>query len=646
MPICIEGMHKLQIIHLEDNPRDAMLVESMLKSAEIVCELHVVHSRDAFERELERQQLDLILSDFSMPAFNGLAALQIARVVRPEVPFMFVSGAIGEEAAIESLKNGASDYLIKDRLARLPAAVTRAINNARERQKLREAEDELREREAMFTSFMNFNPAVAFLKDADGRLLYVNEPLERFFGWKDRQWLGKMECEFLPAECVRQLRQNDLTVLATGKPLQTIEFIPDPDGTIHQWFVCKFPLERRGEKLLGGLAIDVTEQKQLEEKFLRTQRLESLGTLASGIAHDLNNVLLPVLLGMEVLKDKYKDADDRTILSMLETSVARGTAMVKQVLTFARGTEGEKLLLNPAHIMRDVAQIAQRTMPAGISVRCSAPKDLWTLEGDPTQIHQVILNLAVNARDAMPQGGVLSFTASNVEAAQVRHRFAAKVSSGDYVLLEVEDTGNGIPVGVRDKIFEPFFTTKEAGKGTGLGLATSLGIVKSHGGFIDFETQLGQGTIFRIYLPAVPAGKPETLELRDQPSLLGGAEVVLVVDDEAGPREVTKFVLGMHAYQVLTAGNGAEALSIFRRYRDKISAVILDRNMPLMTGPETARAIREFNKEVKIIGVTGQPTDAALAEFNSSGVDVVLAKPFTAEKILSTLNALLHTAAK
>ena len=638
-------MRKLQIIHLEDNPHDAILVEAMLKSAEISCELHVVHSRDAFERELQRQQLDLILSDFSMPAFNGLAALQIARAVRPDVPFMFVSGAIGEEAAIESLKNGASDYLIKDRLARLPAAVTRAINNAQERQRLREAEDALREREAMFSSFMNFNPAVAFLKDAEGKLLYVNEPLERFFGWKEREWFGKSESDFLPAECVRQLRQNDATVLATGKPLQTIESVPRPDGALRQWFVCKFPLDRRGEKLLGGLAIDVTEQKQLEEKFLRTQRLESLGTLASGIAHDLNNVLLPVLLGMEVLKDKYKDPEDQTILSMLETSVARGTAMVKQVLTFARGTEGEKLLLNPAHIMRDVAQIAQRTMPAGITVRCSAPKELWPVEGDPTQLHQVILNLAVNARDAMPEGGILSLIASNVEAAQVRHHFAAKVSSGDYVLLEVADTGGGIPPEVREKIFEPFFTTKEASKGTGLGLATSLGIVQSHGGFIDFETQVGHGTVFRIYLPAVPAGKPESLELREQASPHGGAEVVLVVDDEAGPREVTKFVLGMHAYQVLTAGNGAEALSVFRRFRDKIGAVILDRNMPLMTGPETARSIRELNRNVKIIGVTGQPTDAAVAEFKDNGVDVVLAKPFTAEKILATLNSLLHSAA-
>jgi two-component system, cell cycle sensor histidine kinase and response regulator CckA len=639
------AMQKLHIIHLEDNPHDATLVAAMLESADISCELHVVYSRQTFEQELKRERIDLILSDFSMPAFNGLNALQIARVARPEVPFIFVSGAIGEESAIESLRNGASDYLIKDRLARLPAAVKRAIKESEERRRLQEAEGALREREAMFASFMNFNPAVAFLKDREGRHLYVNEPFERVFQCTRQQWFHKTDTDFFPAECARQLRQNDLAVLDSKRPLQTIEVVPGPDGNPRHWFVCKFPLERGGETLLGGLAIDITEQKELEQKFLRAQRMESLGTLAGGIAHDLNNALLPVLLGLEVLREKHTAADDQTILDLLQTSASRGAAMVKQVLTFARGADGEKLTLNPAHVLRDVAQIAERTMPGGIAVRSDVVKDLWSINGDPTQLHQVLLNFAVNARDAMPHGGKLTFRASNVAASEVHDLFSADVAAGDYVLLEVSDTGTGIPMEVREKIFDPFFTTKEIGKGTGLGLSTSLGIVKNHGGFVDFQTEIGKGTTFRVYLPAVQETQTQNPIQAKQSPASGHAEVVLVVDDEAGPREVARLVLGRHAYQVITAENGAEALNIFRRFRHKISAVILDSKMPLMTGPETARAIRELNKDVKIIGVTGQATDLLFSEFMESGANVVVPKPFTAQQILSALHTLLHPAA-
>lgn len=514
----------LNIVHLEDNPRDAQLVRALLDDAGIACHLTVVHSAGAFEKELLRNDIDLIISDFSMPAYDGLSALSLAKERRPDIPFLFVSGKIGEEAAIESLKSGASDYLIKDRLARLPAAVVRIVSEVEERKKRTQAELALREH---------------------------------------------------------------------------------------------------------------------EEKLLRTQRLESLGTLAGGIAHDLNNVLLPVLLGIEVLRDKLPNSADQEMLTLLKNTVLRGTSMVKQVLTFARGMEGKRVLMNPAHVIREIVEIARRTIPAHIAIRSDVPRDLHSVEGDATQIHQVLLNLVVNARDAMPDGGTLTISAKNVDAGNVSHRFLADKTSGDYVLLEVADTGSGIPKEIREKIFEPFFTTKEIGKGTGLGLSTTLGIIQSHGGFIDFDTETGRGTTFRLYFPGLKDVTATERSSVEAPSLSGGAKVVLLADDEPGIRELTKLVLGKHCYQVLTAENGAEAVMLFKRFSDRVDAVVLDNNMPLMTGPEALVAIKEIKPQVQIIGTSGQSISKAEGEFREAGADAFLAKPYTAEQLLSCLAGIL-----
>jgi CheY-like chemotaxis protein len=296
------------------------------------------------------------------------------------------------------------------------------------------------------------------------------------------------------------------------------------------------------------------------------------------------------------------------------------------------------------HLLRDVVQIAQRTLPAGITVRADLPRELGALHCDPTQIHQVLLNLVVNARDAMPGGGTLSLSAKNVSAAEVSHRFAAQAAAGDYVLVEIADTGEGIPEDIREKVFEPFFTTKAIGKGTGLGLSTSLGIVKSHGGFFDFQTEIGRGTTFRVYLPGSREGEPKHCPPADRFEMSGKSEVVLIIDDELGARELTKTVLSMNSYQVLTAENGAEGVNLFKRFNGQISAVLVDRKMPLMDGPETIRAIRQLSPEVKIIATTGQAAILAESDFAAVRIDAFLPKPFSAEEILQVLHDCFQTA--
>jgi two-component system, cell cycle sensor histidine kinase and response regulator CckA len=630
---------RLRILHVEDNPNDALLVEGLLAQGGVQCDITVVHSRPTFEDRLTTARYDLIMSDFSMPAFDGLSALRIAQATCPEVPFIFVSGAIGEVAAVESLQNGATDYVLKTNLARLPAAVTRAVQQAIERDRRLAAEAALREREQVFRSFMRHLPAVAFLKNADGKMIYCNERCEETF----KLQAGQSHEFAIPPDYLEAVRASDERVLNGGQAIQVTEICPTSDGDTREWFVCKFPVDQNGERLIGGVAVDITEQRQLERNFLRAQRLESLGTLASGIAHDLNNVLLPISLGIEVLRDALKDKESE-VVDMMQTSLTRASGIVKQVLTFTRGsgTEGEKILLNVGHIVRDVQRIGQSTLPRDISIRAEVERELWTVRADATQLHQVLLNLVVNARDAMPKGGTLTVSVRNLPAAEAK-KMQPDLKAGDYVLLEVADTGTGIPPEHREKVFEPFFTSKEVGKGTGLGLATCFGIVENHQGTIDFETEMGKGTTFRVLLPAAGEHVAD-LPVQHAPAMeLGGGEVVLIIDDEAAVRELTKLVLGHRAYQVVTAENGVEGLNTFRRLKDRIDLVIVDANMPLSSGAETVRGIRELRPDMRIIAVTGQPTPGTLESFRDVGVDCILEKPYPAEKLLAAVSELLRT---
>ena len=278
---------------------------------------------------------------------------------------------------------------------------------------------------------------------------------------------------------------------------------------------------------------DVSEKKKIEAQFLRTQRMESIGTLAGGIAHDLNNVLAPIMMSVEILKEKFKDPQSQRMLTVMESSAKRGADMVKQVLTFARGVDGERVLLQTRHLIKEVAKIVSETFPKTIQLKTNLAESLWPIMGDATQLHQVLVNLAVNARDALPEGGTISISAENtiIEADEKNLDTGAK--PGFYVVVKVGDNGTGIPREILDKIFEPFFTTKEMGKGTGLGLATVLGIVKSHGGFVQVQTEVSKGTTFLIYLPAMEGVQNQAGDGEKKKLPTGSGELILAVDDEA-----------------------------------------------------------------------------------------------------------------
>ncbi len=397
-----------------------------------------------------------------------------------------------------------------------------------------------------------------------------------------------------------------------------------------------------GTRMVGGMR-DLTEKKKMEEQYLRSQRMESIGTLAGGIAHDLNNVLAPIMMAIELLKqgDGGKARRDK-ILETIHSSCRRGADLVRQVLSFARGVGHQRVAVRLWLMIEELTGIMKETFPRNIKMTTEVPDGLWPVTGDPGQLHQVLLNLAVNARDAMPNGGQLKIAASNVT---IDAQFAATSHSatpGTYVLVAVSDNGCGIPPEIRDRIFEPFFTTKEVGKGTGLGLSTAHTVIKNHGGFLTVDSEVGQGTTFKAYIPAemalrtVDSASPQQRELPR-----GHDELVLVIDDEYSILEITQQTLEAFGYRVITASNGAEAVKLYAKQARGIAVVITDMMMPIMDGVATIHVLGCINPGVKIIAASGLELATNMAKANNAGVRDFLQKPYTAETLVQRVREVI-----
>jgi len=398
----------------------------------------------------------------------------------------------------------------------------------------------------------------------------------------------------------------------------------------------------KGVRMVGGMR-DITEQKLLEAHYLRAQRMESIGTLAGGIAHDLNNVLTPIMMSIELIKDDTSNDPQRSnILEIIDTSCRRGADLVRQVLSFARGLDGQQVALRLGHLIGELEKIIRETFPRNIKIVKQVPDTLWPVSGDPTQLHQVLLNLTLNARDAMPQGGTLTLAASNLILDAQYAGTCRQAKPGPHVLLSVTDTGHGIPPEVRARIFEPFFTTKEIGHGTGLGLATVATIVKSHAGFLNVESEVGQGTTFKIFLPANPDLRTaESASPLNADLPRGRDELVLVVDDEPPICLITQKTLEAFGYRVLTAANGVEAVALYAKQSQEIALVLTDMMMPVMDGAATIQALRAINPAVKIIATSGMDCRAILAKEPSVQVADFLTKPYTAHTLLKRVRKVL-----
>lgn len=518
----------------------------------------------------------------------------------------------------------------------------RAIGTCRDVTERALAEGRIRSTAALLRAVADGTSDAVFVKDIEGRYLFINAAAANFMGRPADQIIGQDDSVFFDGESARIIRENDRRAIEAGHPITEEEHL-NPGGETRIFLATKAPYRSADGSVVGviGISRDITEKKSLEAQFLRAQRMESIGTLAGGIAHDLNNVLTPIMMSIDLLRTEESDPLRCEILEAIEVSARRGADMVKQVLSFARGVDGRRLEVEIGKVVAEIRKIADETFLKSISVITDVSGDPGLIVGDPTQIHQVLLNLCVNARDAMPDGGVLSIRVSNLDVDEQYAATNIDAEPGRYVVVEVADTGFGMRPEVIERIFEPFFTTKELGRGTGLGLSTTLAIVKSHGGFVLVNSKPGAGTVFRVFFPAARGTADVAALVNVRPLSEGKGETILVVDDEIAVREITRQTLELHGYQVILASDGAEATALYAMRKDEIDAVFTDMMMPTMDGAAALLAIRRINPDALLIAASGVHTEAMVEKAVAAGVSHFLPKPYTAETLLQTLrNAL------
>jgi PAS domain S-box-containing protein len=504
------------------------------------------------------------------------------------------------------------------------------------------AEEKLRQREADLADAQRIAKLGSWSYDIPNNKVRWSDELFRIFGIEKPLFEGTHESflNYVVPEDQPKILQVNAEARAHGTSYDVEYRIKTQGGDLKT--ILEIGCGRRDAEgnivYLIGTAQDITERKKLEAQFLRAQRMESIGTLAAGIAHDLNNVLAPILMAVEILGDKVTDNTGREILTTLEASARHGADLVRQVLGFARGIEGKRITINAVHLLNDIQQMIRDTFPKNINFRFAPSRDLRMVSGDPTQLHQVFTNLCVNARDAMPNGGNLNVTMENAEVDETYAGMNPDSKPGEYVVVKVEDTGTGIPSEMQDRIFEPFFTTKEIGKGTGLGLSTTLAIVRSHGGFITVSSEMGKGTTFKVFLPADTTSKAsEKFTAKKSPLPRGNGELVLVVDDEKSIRAIAQKILEQFGYRVITAVNGAEAVAAYAQYSEEIAIVFTDMAMPVMDGSATIVALKTMNPRVKLIASSGLTGNGEFANAAGIGIKHFIQKPYTTEAMLTII---------
>ncbi|PLZ94702.1 hybrid sensor histidine kinase/response regulator [Fischerella thermalis CCMEE 5198] len=580
------------------------------------------------EEILGKRDLDLTAAADAQLVFDiKQRVLSTGIGIRKEVSITTAQGIRYFDLTVEPLRNEAQEVI----------GVTCASIDISDR-KL--AEEKIREQAAL----LDVTTDAIFVRDLDNRVILWNKGAENLYGWLVQEAYGKKVVELLyDDEPPEEVEIALLTVINQGKWQGELPRVTKSGKKVlvsSRWsLVCQ---QDGTPKSILTVDTDITEKKQLETQLFRAQRLESIGTLASGIAHDLNNILTPILAVSQLLPLKFPNiySEHEHLLEILEDSARRGADLVKQVLSFARGVEGKRMTLQVKHLIREVVKIVKQTFPRSIEVCIDVAPDLWTVYGDSTQLHQVLMNLCVNARDAMPDGGSLMILAENllIDENYARMNLDAKV--GPYTVVTVADTGVGIPREIVERIFEPFFTTKELGKGTGLGLSTVIGIVKSHGGFVNVYSEVRRGTQFKVYLPAA-----QGIQIESTPQLeplAGKGELILVVDDEPAIQEITRASLETHNYKTLVASDGIEAIALYAQNRDKISAVLMDIMLPSLDGLTAIRTLQKINPSVKIVATSGLASSSKLAEASTTNISGFLSKPYTVKELLLTLQKVLN----
>ena len=630
----------LDVLLVEDDEDDYLITKALLDKAQTIdCTLDWVASYEEGHAAMLRDAYDAYLVDYRLGARTGLDLLEdVNEQGGVQGPIILLTGQGDLEVDLQAMEAGAADYLSKDQID--APLLERSLRYAVEREA---AERRIREQAKLLDRARD----AILAYDMEGQIIYWNEGAERLTGWSKGEILGEWAhaCLYDPEE-ENKLQQCHETMMETGEWMGELRMrTEDGDERIVE---SRWTLVRDADgspKHVLVINTDVTERKRLEKQFLRSQRMESIGRLVGGIAHDLGNLLMPISLGVKVLRRRLEQTDEKIekTLSMIRKSAERGGNMVEQVLAFARGVEGERVALQVDAIVEEIEDITDETFPESIAVRVGVADELPQVLGDATQIQQVLMNLCVNARDAMPEGGTLSIDARPVELTEAEAERTLDAEPGPYVCVRVADTGTGMPDDMVDKVFEPFFSTKEEGEGTGLGLSTAYSIIQSHDGFIDVESEEGEGTTFWVYLPV--SEEPDERRSGGDGSVssrTGNGERVLVVDDEEFVLETTREVLRDGGYRVLGAEDGNEALRQLDEYDGEIDAVITDLRMPNMDGLDLIGTLRARHPNLPIIAASGMANGRS-EEALQAGAHAFLGKPFSEEELRGVLHEALRS---
>lgn len=626
----------LRILLIEDDPYDLELVVATLRDSGFQFDYDNTRTGAGLMALLDQNEYNLILSDYNMPGFDGLTALRLVRERTSAIPFILVSGAMGEEIAIESLRAGATDYVLKDRLARLGPVVKRALQEYEERLTRIKAEQALR----LLNQAVEQSPVSVVITDASGAIQYVNPKFCQLTGYSAGEAIGQNPRILQSGDQAPAFYRKMWDALSSGQEWRGEFHNKKKNGELYWELASIAGVKDQAGNITHYVAVkeDITERKQLEEEHLRQERLASVGQLAAGIAHDFNNILAAIGLYSEIVgRSKELSDGNKKRMGVINQQVWHASRLIGQILDFSRQSVLQRHPLNLQSLLEEQVNLLQRTLPENIAIELQCEPGEYTVEGDPTRIQQVLTNLAVNARDAMPNGGRLTITLGRLAAEPDQLPWQPTTSAKTYIRLNVTDTGTGIPPQNLPHIFDPFFTTKAPGEGTGLGLAQIHGIVGQHHGYIDVESQMGVGSSFTVYLPALEIALDAAPAQDDSSIHQGQGQVLLVVEDEATLRAAMLTILEQWNYRVLEAANGKEALAVLEAHRGQIDLVLSDMVMPDMGGIALFQTLRQNGWALPMILISGHPLDRVNDELKELGVAACFTKPPDLNKLVGTI---------